>query len=154
MEKPLLINGCSFGKCWTPSDKFISALDCTSHVNLSKVATGFQRTCRSTVEWIAQNGNPGFVIIPITYVTRVEMPTARCDKWDDIDGNWIPVQENGMLPSDAHDPRRSIKMNVDHAQLISFYNYHQWKMLTYFGIISNNLTHLCLQQFQENQEDQ
>lgn len=142
MEKPLLINGCSFGKCWTPSDKFISALDCTSHVNLSKVATGFQRTCRSTVEWIAQNGNPGFVIIPITYVTRVEMPTARCDKWDDIDGNWIPVQENGMLPSDAHDPRRGIKMNVDHAQLISFYKQYHRLVHSSIGYVDKVLTEM------------
>lgn len=142
MEKTLLVNGCSFGKCWTPSDTFITDLGCDSHVNISKVATGFQRTLRSTVEWIAQNGDPDFVIIPITYVARIEMPTAHCDKWDDIDGNWVPVQENGKLPPDAHDPRRNIIMEVDEKLLSSFYKQYHTLVHSTIGYVDKVFTEI------------
>lgn len=140
--RTLLLNGCSFGQCWTPSQNFVQELGCDTVVNLSKVATSVQRTCRSTVEWIAQNGNPAFVIIPITYVARVEMPTAKCDKWDDIDGNWVPVQENGRLPADAHDLRRNIKMNVDHDKLISFYKQYHRLVHSTIGYVDKVLTEI------------
>lgn len=140
--RTLLLNGCSFGQCWTPSQNFLEMLGCDTVVNLSKVATSVQRTCRSTVEWIAQNGNPAFVIIPITYVARVEMPTAECDKWDDIDGNWVPVQENGRLPADAHDLRRNIKMNVDHDKLISFYQQYHRLVHSTIGYVDKVLTEI------------
>jgi len=88
--KPLLINGCSYGLAWTASDNFVKALGCDSFINISKVATSFQRTCRSTIEWIAQNGAPKFVIIPITYSHRWELAIGRDQ--DKLDGTWFPMQ--------------------------------------------------------------
>ena len=90
--KTLLINGCSFGHFWTPSQEFITKLGCDKVTNLSKVGTSFQRTCRSTVEWIAQNGKPNLVLIPITFSHRWEL-ALNLDE-DDIDGSWVPLQNS------------------------------------------------------------
>lgn len=85
----LLINGCSFGVWWQVSDTFAEKLGCTSVTNISKVSTSFQRTCRTTIEWIAQNGDPSFVVIPITFSHRWELAIA--DKQEDF-GPWFPMQ--------------------------------------------------------------
>lgn len=86
----LLVNGCSFVKCWQVTDHFQKKLNCDQTVNLGKNGTSFQRTVRSTVEWIAQNGNPEWVIIPITFLHRWELSISKRD--DAIDGTWYPLQ--------------------------------------------------------------
>jgi hypothetical protein len=91
----LLINGCSFAECWTPSSEFVKQLDCKDYINLGKRGTSFQRTVRSTVEWIAQNGNPSYVIIPITFSHRWEL--ALNDNEDPIDGSWVPLQNSNYI---------------------------------------------------------
>ena len=96
--KTLLLNGCSFGQIWKPSSDFVKRLGCDNVTNISKVATSFQRTCRSTVEWIAQNGNPSFVVIPITFAHRWELALNQDE--DDIDGSWVPLQNSNFLSDD------------------------------------------------------
>ena len=96
--KTLLLNGCSFGECWTPTNNFIKSLGCEEAVNISKIATSFQRTCRSTVEWIAQNGNPEFVMIPITFAHRWELAISKTE--DPIDGSWFSLQRKELI--DGH----------------------------------------------------
>ena len=86
----LLVNGCSFVECWQVTDHFRNKLNCDQTVNLGKSGTSFQRTARSTVEWIAQNGNPEWVIIPITFLHRWELSIGK--KEDPIDGTWYPLQ--------------------------------------------------------------
>ena len=93
--KTLLLNGCSYGKCWTPSDKFVSSLGCDTHVNISKYATSFQRSCRTTIEWIAKNGKPEYVIIPMTFAHRWELSLSYVD--EELDGGWIPLQNSNYL---------------------------------------------------------
>lgn len=93
--KTILLNGCSFAECWKPSDKFISSFGCDNLINLGKAGTSFQRTCRSTVEWVAQNGNPDFVLIPITFAHRWELALNKNE--DPIDGSWIPLQNSNYL---------------------------------------------------------
>ena len=66
----LLINGCSFARVWNVSENFKNKLNCTKIVNIGKDGTSFPRTLRSTVEWVAQNGNPEFAVILITYAHR------------------------------------------------------------------------------------
>ena len=75
--KTFLLNGCSFTELWEPSKKFISSLGCDKVVKISKVATSFQRTCRSTIEWIAQNGKPDMVIMPVSHFNRFDLPIAK-----------------------------------------------------------------------------
>ena len=93
--KKLLINGCSFGQCWTPSKEFVAGIGMHEHVNISKPGTSFQRTIRSTIEWIAQNGKPNYVLIPITFCHRWEL--ALSIDQDKIDGSWIPLQNSNYL---------------------------------------------------------
>ena len=93
--KTLLLNGCSFGECWTPTKKFIADLGCDNVINISKMATSFQRTCRSTVEWIAQNDKPYFVIVPITFSHRWELAIGNNE--DQIDGSWFPLQRKEWI---------------------------------------------------------
>lgn len=93
--KTLLLNGCSFGHCWTPTKQFISSLGCDTHVNISKMATSFQRSCRTTVEWIAKNGKPEYVLIPMTFAHRWELSLSYVE--DDLDGGWIPLQNSNYM---------------------------------------------------------
>jgi len=93
--KTLLLNGCSFGQVWRPSESFIMSLGCDHVVNISKAGTSFQRTCRSTIEWIAQNSNPDFIMIPITFAHRWELALNQNE--DPIDGSWIPLQNSNYL---------------------------------------------------------
>lgn len=96
--KTLLLNGCSYTACWDPSTEFLQNLDCQRVVNIAKVATSFQRTCRSTIEWIAQNEDPNFIILPITYCHRLELALNKEE--DSIDGSWIPLQNSNFLKQD------------------------------------------------------
>lgn len=96
--KTILLNGCSFAEFWKPSDKFIGSLGGGDLINLGKAGTSFQRTCRSTIEWVAQNGSPDFVLIPITFAHRWELALNQDE--DDIDGSWIPLQNSNFLSND------------------------------------------------------
>jgi len=91
----LLINGCSFAQFWNVSSEFARGLDCEKIVNLGKYCTSFQRTVRSTIEWIAQNGKPGYVVIPITFSHRWELSIASTE--DAIDGTWFPLQRKEFI---------------------------------------------------------
>ena len=86
----LLINGCSFARCWNSSEEFLKSLSCDQVINLGKDGGSLQRVVRTTVEWIAQNGPPKMVIIPIPLATRWELSIAKNE--DDIDGTWYPMQ--------------------------------------------------------------
>ncbi len=97
----LLINGCSFARIWNVSEQFKNHLGCSKIVNIGKVGTGFARTLRSTIEWVAQNGKPRFAIIPITYAHRWDMAIAKED--DTLDGTWHPLLEEPHLDLDRID---------------------------------------------------
>lgn len=120
----LLLNGCSFGECWTPTDNFFKSLGCGEVVNISKVATSFQRTCRSTVEWIAQNGNPSFVVIPITFAHRWELAISKTE--DLIDGAWFPLQRKELI--DAH--KNALRSDVDVDRLKNMLDLYYGSILT------------------------
>ena len=94
----LLMNGCSFTDIWKPSDDFVTALGCDKVVNLGIEATSFQRTVRSTIEWIVQNGKPTFVIAPITFSHRWELALNLHDK--PLEGSWIPLQNSNFIKDD------------------------------------------------------
>ena len=94
----LLINGCSFATYWNPSVEFVKNLNCDSVTNIAKVGTGSQRVLRSTIEWIAQKGNPEFVIVAIPLHSRWEMSIGKHD--DDIDGTWMSLQHPEYLDQD------------------------------------------------------
>ena len=126
--KTLLLNGCSFGECWTPTQTFVDSLGCDHTTNISKMGTSFNRTSRTTVEWIAQNGNPGFVIIPITFSHRWEMSIARNDKA--LEGTWFPIQ----MPSVLETVSDKIDSNIDTDKL-------KQMIETYHALIPNIRTY-------------
>jgi len=86
----LLLNGCSFANIWQPSKNFLSELNCERVENLGKDGGSLTRAVRTTVEWVAQNGNPEFVIIPIPLASRWELSISNTD--DNVDGTWYPMQ--------------------------------------------------------------
>ena len=66
----LLLNGCSYGESWKSFPG----------VNLSRAGGSFYRSIRTTMEWIAVNGKPNYVFIPITFCTRFEISKIACDR--------------------------------------------------------------------------
>ncbi len=107
----LLLNGCSFTQIWQPTEQFVSELGCDETINIAIEASSFQRTCRSTIEWIAQNGNPYCVVIPITYTHRWELAVGQEDHT--IDGTWFPLQRRELLTT----PNRKLDPTVDKDKL-------------------------------------
>jgi len=86
----LLINGCSFARGWNPTNDFVKSLNCDSVINLGKDGGSLYRVVRTTIEWIAQNELPKFVVIPIPLASRWELAISKND--DIIDGTWYPMQ--------------------------------------------------------------
>ena len=97
----LLINGCSFAERWTPSQKLLQTVGCDTFTNLGVRGTSFQRTVRSTIEWVSKYGKPNCVIIPITLASRWELAVGKTDKH--IDGSWIGMQHPQYLNFDDID---------------------------------------------------
>ncbi len=114
----LLINGCSFAKAWHPSKDFRNQLGCTEIINIGKNGTSFPRTIRTTVEWVAQNGNPEFAVIPITYAHRWELAVAKED--DELEGTWHPVLEEPNLGLDKID--LSLVPEDKYKKLVPYYH--------------------------------
>ena len=145
--KTLLINGCSFGECWSPSAKFVEALGCDTVVNISKTAVSVQRTLRSTIEWIAQNGNPHYVMTPITYWSRWEMAINKDE--DKIDGFWFPIQRPELL--EAPGLGRKLHPDVDKRRLskmIESYYALSPTVTTYWDKLFTDV--ICLSSFLES----
>ena len=122
----LLINGCSFAEIWKPSTEFIEKLNCDTAVNLGKQGTSFDRTIRTTIEYISNNPKPKFVLIPITLSTRWELSIAKKDV--ELDGTWFPMQNPEYIDYD------SIDQSLSHDKIKSLIE-------NYYGIIPNIRTY-------------
>lgn len=68
MSKTVLINGCSYAYNWNP-DKWFEGYNI---VNLAECGGSNRRAVRTTVEWILENGNPDYILLPITFLNRFE----------------------------------------------------------------------------------
>lgn len=68
MAKTLLINGCSYAHRWYPEKWF----EGYNIVNIAECGGSNRRAVRTTVEWILANGNPDYVLLPITFLNRFE----------------------------------------------------------------------------------
>tara|TARA_Y100000592_G_scaffold88796_1_gene145066 strand:- start:358 stop:1068 length:711 start_codon:yes stop_codon:yes gene_type:complete len=131
--KKLLLNGCSFGYIWNPSGELLQSIGCDKTINISKHASSFQRTFRTTIEWISQNGNPDFVIVPITFAHRWELGIAEHEE-DKIDGVWFPLQMADVMPEDLNTLERKINSSVSHDKLKDL-------LRLYYGIIPDIRTY-------------
>jgi hypothetical protein len=68
MAKTVLINGCSYAHQWQPT-KWFEGYDI---VNIAASGGSNRRAIRTTVEWILKNGNPDYVLLPVTFFNRSE----------------------------------------------------------------------------------
>ncbi len=68
MAKTVLINGCSYAYNWKPT-KWFEGYDI---VNIAECGGSNRRAVRTTVEWILKNGNPDYILMPITFLNRFE----------------------------------------------------------------------------------
>lgn len=64
-----LLNGCSYGKQWLTFDG----------VNLSQLGNSMHGIIRTTMEWVAVNGKPDAVLVPITFMHRYEFAFDLAD---------------------------------------------------------------------------
>ena len=77
-----LLNGCSYGVAWSSFPG----------VNLSKAGGSFNRSIRTTMEWIAVNGKPSYVFIPISSCARFELSRIAVDS--PIEGAYVTGREH------------------------------------------------------------
>ena len=78
MTKTLLIPGCSYGLVYSEiEDQLKQIFDVDRIVNLSQVGSSPDRQIRVVIEWIAQNGRPDMVIMPVSHYNRFDLPIAK-----------------------------------------------------------------------------
>jgi hypothetical protein len=78
MTRKLLISGCSYGSVYSDIKKELKELFAVDDVvNLSNLGGSPDRQMRAVIEWIAQNGKPDMVIMPVSYAYRFDLPIAQ-----------------------------------------------------------------------------
>ncbi len=81
--KKLLISGCSYGKVYSDIQSELKEIFKVDEViNLSTYGASPDRQIRVVIEWIAQNGNPDMVIMPVSHYNRFDLPIA--EKFDSL----------------------------------------------------------------------
>ena len=78
MTKRLVVSGCSYGTVYSDISQELKKLFGVDEiVNLSNLGGSPDRQMRVVIEWIAQNGNPDMVIMPVSYAYRFDLPIAE-----------------------------------------------------------------------------
>ena len=78
MTKKLLISGCSYGMVYSDiADELKKLFGVDEVINLSHLGGSPDRQVRVVIEWIAQNGKPDMVIMPVSYANRFDLPIAE-----------------------------------------------------------------------------
>ena len=122
----ILLNGCSYGKAWLSFPG----------INLSISGGSFDRSIRTTVEYIATNPKPDAVLIPITFVERSEFIVHP--------ENDNPIE--GPYTSSAWDPELK-KLQFDYCDIANtsndFMDKFFVKLITFKGWLqSQNIPYL------------
>jgi hypothetical protein len=83
LVKKLLISGCSYGLVYSEiQDDLKSTFGVDEVVNLSEAGASPDRQIRVVIEWIAQNGKPDMVMMPVSHYNRFDLPIA--EKFDPL----------------------------------------------------------------------
>lgn len=78
MTKRLVVSGCSYGSVYSDISVELKKLfNVDEIINLSNLGGSPDRQMRVVIEWIAQNGNPDMVIMPVSYAYRFDLPIAE-----------------------------------------------------------------------------
>lgn len=100
MNKRLVISGCSYGLVYSEIQEELKEMFGVDEViNLSGAGASPDRQIRVVIEWIAQNGKPDMVIMPVSHYNRFDLPIAG--KFDPLHnlhyrGSWTMeiIEEN------------------------------------------------------------
>ena len=96
MTKVLLIAGCSYGLVYSEiAEELKDIFSVDKIVNISQRKASPERQIRGAIEWIAQNGRPDMLIMPVSHFNRFDLPIAKdvdplhnfnyMMKWQDTD---------------------------------------------------------------------
>ena len=78
MNKKLLISGCSYGVVYSEiQDDLKKIFNVDEVVNISQNGGSPDRAIRVAIEWIAQNGKPDMLILPVSHYNRFDLPIAE-----------------------------------------------------------------------------
>jgi len=78
LNKRLVISGCSYGLVYSEiQDELKEMFGMDEVINLSGAGASPDRQIRVVIEWIAQNGNPDMVIVPVSHYNRFDIPVAK-----------------------------------------------------------------------------
>ena len=78
MNKKLLISGCSYGIVYSQiQDDLKKIFNVNEVVNISQQGGSVDRSIRVAIEWIAQNGKPDMLILPVSHYNRFDLPIAE-----------------------------------------------------------------------------
>ncbi len=73
-----MISGCSYGVVYSDiQDELKEMFGVDEVINLSQNGGSVDRAIRAAIEWIAQNGNPNMVILPVSHYNRFDLPIAQ-----------------------------------------------------------------------------
>jgi hypothetical protein len=97
----LLLNGCSFSANYYSVHNLARHLGYTSVTSLAIGGSSNRRIIRSTIEYVEQNPDVGFVLLGLTFARRREGSFLSLTDTD----NWVQYSANGMqglfVPQDA-----------------------------------------------------
>ena len=102
--KTLLISGCSYGMVYSEIESELKDIfEVDRIVNLSSVGSSPDRQVRVVIEWIAQNGKPDMVIMPVSHYNRFDLPIAN--KFDPLHNlhhksNWHRIINRDDIDTD------------------------------------------------------
>lgn len=78
LNKTLLISGCSYGLVYSEIEEELKKIfEVDEVVNLSGSGASPDRQIRVVIEWIAQNGKPNAVIMPVSHYNRFDLPISK-----------------------------------------------------------------------------
>ncbi len=113
MVKKLLISGCSYGMAYSAIEEDLKNLFGVDEVlNLSNYAASPDRQMRVVIEWIAQNGKPDMVIVPVSHYNRFDLPIAK--KFDPLNNlHWRTSWQEDIDKIYSEDRKNNIDPRFD-----------------------------------------
>ena len=74
----MLISGCSYGVIYSKLESELKEIFAVDQViNISEFGASPDRQIRGTIEWIAQNGKPYMVMLPVSHYNRFDLPISH-----------------------------------------------------------------------------
>jgi len=149
--KTLLISGDSYSLVYNDLEEEICELfHVDKIVNLSEAGASPDRQIRVVIEWIAQNGKPDMVMVPVSHYNRFDLPIAN--KFDSLHNlhtkcSWSSSDVDEEKLNDILDPN-DVKQYLKSGAMIhkiehTIHDYLFVKLLTFQAYLQqNDIRHL------------